>query len=193
MFTATRLPANGRGFRVVSYNLLADYYADSDFSRTELFPYCPAYALAIDYRKQLFVREIRGYNADIICMQEVDGKIFDVDLTLLLGHDGLRGLYQKKGDTLEGLATFYHADKFTAIRSYGFCLAERLTTEPCFSHLYNKIKRNGKLCERMAGLHTALQASNLRPLFSSHSEFGTVEFMIAFAFAGQFIQINCPQ
>lgn len=156
-FTPIRLAADGRQFRVVSYNLLADFYADSDFSRTELFPYCPAYALAIDYRKQLFVREIRGYNSDIVCMQEVDEKIFDVDLTLLLGQDGMRGLYQKKGDTMEGLATFYHTDKFSAIQSFGFNLADKLTTEPCFSKLYKKIKQNSKLCERMTGLHTALQ------------------------------------
>ncbi len=31
--------------RVMSYNILADLYADSDFSRTNLFPQCPAYAL----------------------------------------------------------------------------------------------------------------------------------------------------
>jgi hypothetical protein len=29
----------------MSYNILADLYADSDFSRTNLFPHCPAYAL----------------------------------------------------------------------------------------------------------------------------------------------------
>jgi 2',5'-phosphodiesterase len=45
---------------VISYNILADIYADSDFSRTELFPYCPPYALAIDYRKQLLAKEITG-------------------------------------------------------------------------------------------------------------------------------------
>jgi hypothetical protein len=29
-------------FRVTSYNLLADFYSDSDFSRTSLFAHCPA-------------------------------------------------------------------------------------------------------------------------------------------------------
>ena len=67
-------------FRVVTYNLLADLYADSDFSRTELFPQCPPYALEIGYRKSLFIKELKGYNADIMCLQEVDNKIFDFDL-----------------------------------------------------------------------------------------------------------------
>ena len=29
----------------MSYNILADLYADSDFSREHLFPQCPPYAL----------------------------------------------------------------------------------------------------------------------------------------------------
>lgn len=37
-------------FRVVSYNLLADIYADSDYSRDSLFPYCDAKYLDFDYR-----------------------------------------------------------------------------------------------------------------------------------------------
>lgn len=47
-------------FRVVSYNILADLYCDSDFSRQELYPYCPPYALNIDYRKLLFIKELLG-------------------------------------------------------------------------------------------------------------------------------------
>lgn len=112
MFTPFRLDANGNQFRVLSYNLLADYYCDSDYSRTQLFPYCPPYALAIDYRKLLFTQEILGYHSDICCLQEVDAKVFDFDLKLLLGDDGFEGTMQKKGDTAEGLATFYHRDKF---------------------------------------------------------------------------------
>lgn len=57
-FTKNKL--TGRNFRVVSYNLLADLYADSDYSRTVLFPYCLPYALHIDYRKQLILKEIIG-------------------------------------------------------------------------------------------------------------------------------------
>lgn len=47
-------------FRIISYNILADTYADSDFSKDVLFPYCPQYALDMDYRKQLILKEIIG-------------------------------------------------------------------------------------------------------------------------------------
>lgn len=159
-FTPSRL--DGGQFRVVSYNLLADYYADSDFSRTELFSYCPPFALAIDYRKQLFIREIIGYHADICCLQEVDSKIFDLDLKLCLGNDGMDGVLQKKGGTAEGVATFYHRDKFSLVQSYGFNLSENMTTQPYFQELYDKIKNNEKLCERMLSLSTALQVTVLK-------------------------------
>lgn len=112
LFTPFRLHADEHQFRVVSYNLLADYYCDSDYSRTELFSYCPPFALAIDYRKLIFIRELLGYHSDICCLQEVDAKIFDLDLTICLGYDGFEGTMQRKGDTAEGLATFYHKSKF---------------------------------------------------------------------------------
>lgn len=44
----------------MTYNILADVFADSEFTRTELYPYCAPYALSIDYRKQLLMKEILG-------------------------------------------------------------------------------------------------------------------------------------
>ncbi|CAH0404752.1 unnamed protein product [Chilo suppressalis] len=86
-----------RSFRCVTYNILADLYCDSDFTRTSLHPYCPPYALHIDYRKLLIFKELQGYNADIICLQEVDSKIFNHHLQPLMKNEGLNGLFYKKG------------------------------------------------------------------------------------------------
>ncbi len=47
-FTPNFLPENE--VRVLTYNLLADLYADSDFSRETLHPQCPPYALDMEYR-----------------------------------------------------------------------------------------------------------------------------------------------
>lgn len=52
-------------FRLLSYNILADIYADSDYTRTVLHPYCPPYALEIDYRIQLILKELDG-NWDVL-------------------------------------------------------------------------------------------------------------------------------
>jgi 2',5'-phosphodiesterase len=108
----TRDKCSGREFRVVTYNILADLYCDSDYSRKELFPSCPPYALNIDYRKQLFMKEIVGYNGDIVTLQEVDSKIFDLDLEPFLKVLNYEGFFQKKGTTAEGLATFWNRERF---------------------------------------------------------------------------------
>lgn len=109
-FTSNRLL--GKEFRVVSFNLLADLYADSEYSRTVLFPYCPPYALAIDYRKQLIVRELLGYQADLMCLQEVDSKVFEYDFQPIFGFRQFEGTFQRKGETAEGLATYYNTERF---------------------------------------------------------------------------------
>lgn len=111
LFTAKQL--SDRQFRVVSYNILADLYSDSDYSRTVLFPYCPPYALAYDYRKQLIIREILGYHSDLICLQEVDSKVFQFDLEPLLKIAGFDGTFQQKGASGEGLATFFNSSRFS--------------------------------------------------------------------------------
>lgn len=53
-------------FTVLSYNILCDAYATSD-----LYSYCPSWALSWTYRRQNLLREIVGYRADIVCLQEV--------------------------------------------------------------------------------------------------------------------------
>ena len=65
------LDSNGRAsssgsFTVLSYNILADVYATS-----ESYSYCPSWALSWAYRRQNLLREIVGYHADIVCLQEV--------------------------------------------------------------------------------------------------------------------------
>lgn len=61
-----RLSSSGT-FTVLSYNILADVYATN-----ELYSYCPSWALSWPYRRQNLLREIVGYRADIVCLQEVN-------------------------------------------------------------------------------------------------------------------------
>lgn len=109
-FTQHTLPDHQ--FRVITYNLLADFYTDSDYSRTELFPYCSPTNLAIEFRKALFIRELLGYRCDVMCLQEVDQRIFEHDFQLQFGRNGMKGVYAKKGSLPEGLAVFYNSNKF---------------------------------------------------------------------------------
>lgn len=165
LYTQTRLP--NHQFRVVTYNLLADLYADSDYSRTTLFPYCPPYALAIDYRKQLFMKEILGYNGDIICLQEVDSKIFDLDLVPFLRMSDYVGTFQPKGNTAEGLATFFNSNKFSLIRNYGLNIGENIQTLDIFNDLWIKIQNNEPLVKRITERSTAVQVTAIKAIDSN--------------------------
>jgi 2',5'-phosphodiesterase len=57
-----------------------------------------------------------GYNADIICLQEVDQKIFDRYLLPALEINGFSGMYRMKmGKIREGEALFYRKSKFKSV------------------------------------------------------------------------------
>uniref|UniRef100_A0A8B9Q548 Phosphodiesterase 12 n=1 Tax=Apteryx owenii TaxID=8824 RepID=A0A8B9Q548_APTOW len=75
----------------VSYNILADAYAQTEFSRTVLYPYCAPYALELDYRQNLLKKELAGYSADLVCLQEVDRSAFAESLAPALDAFGLEG------------------------------------------------------------------------------------------------------
>lgn len=59
-------------FTVLSYNVLADLY-----TANETYTYCPPWALSWQYRRQNLLREIIGYDADILCLQEVQSDHFE--------------------------------------------------------------------------------------------------------------------
>lgn len=62
-------------FRVLSYNVLADTYATPEW-----FFSSPKESLDAGYRLPVLNQEIQSYQADIICLQEVDDKYFEVSL-----------------------------------------------------------------------------------------------------------------
>lgn len=155
-FTNKILPP-GR-FRMVSYNILADFYTETEVAKNELFSYCPPHALNIDYRKQLCVKEILGYNADIMCLQEVDSRIFETDLSLVLYDKGCEGVFTKKPTAGEGIACFYNTKRFKLIDSHNIVLGEVLKNEPYCSHIWNKIHDNETLVTRIGELGTSAQA-----------------------------------
>ncbi|XP_011063535.1 PREDICTED: 2',5'-phosphodiesterase 12 isoform X4 [Acromyrmex echinatior] len=144
-----------RSFRVISYNILADTYADSDFSKDVLFPYCPQYALDMDYRKQLILKEIIGFNSDIICLQEVDKNIFEYDLLPSLYMLNYNGVFVTKNEVNEGLATFFNQDRFEQLGFERSIIAQNVDL-PKFAAIWSKID-NDKMKERFLSRNTTIQ------------------------------------
>ena len=95
LFTPSHLPEPDQ-FRVVSYNILANVYATSEHAQQTLYPYCDTHALDQDYRQSLILRELLGYHADIISLQEVGAKCFLQFLSPALHHWGYEGCFHPK-------------------------------------------------------------------------------------------------
>ncbi|XP_022103512.1 2',5'-phosphodiesterase 12-like [Acanthaster planci] len=147
-------------FRVVSYNILADMYADSDFSRDVLYPYCPKDVLDIDYREQLLLKELTGYNADIMCLQEVGRKLFESSMEPSLKNSGLDGLLRcKHGNLAEGEAIFYRTDKFRLLGSHDVAFCEVLQKDPLHRNLLEAVARSDAMLKRFLGLAAVVQVA----------------------------------
>ncbi|CAB1315697.1 unnamed protein product [Coregonus sp. 'balchen'] len=143
--------------RVVSYNILADVYAQTDLSKTVLYPYCTPYALELDYRQSLIKKELSGYNADIICLQEVDKNVFADSLSPALDAFGFDGVFRIKEKQHEGLATYYRRSKFKLLSQHDIMLSEALKSDPIHEELLDRVSSNPALKEKVVQRSTTLQ------------------------------------
>ncbi|CAN7061971.1 unnamed protein product [Brassica oleracea var. botrytis] len=108
-------------FTVLSYNILSDTSASS-----ELYSYCPTWALSWPYRRQNLLREIVAYRADVVCLQEVQSDHFHEIFAPELDKHGYQALYKRKtnevlsGSTsaIDGCATFFRRDRFAHVKKY---------------------------------------------------------------------------
>lgn len=153
-----------RTTRVVSYNILADVYAQTELSKTVLYPYCAPYALELDYRQNLIKKELAGYNADIICLQEVDKMVFSDSLCPALDAYGMDGVFKIKDRQHEGLATYFRRSKLRLLSQHDVMLSEALTTDPIHADLLEKVSANPSLKDRVLQRSTTLQVSVLQYL-----------------------------
>lgn len=145
--------------RTVSYNILADAYAQTDFSRSVLYPYCAPRALELDYRLSLLQRELAGYHADLVCLQEVDRAVFADSLLPALHASGLDGVFRLKQH--EGLATFYRTSKLRLLSRHDISFQEALGKDPLHAELLHKLGPYPLAQERVLQRSSVLQVSVL--------------------------------
>jgi len=113
--------AEGGRFTVLTYNVLADLYATG-----EMYPYTPSWALSWNYRRENILKEIVQYDADILCLQEVQSDHFEDFFLGELGKRGYTAVYKKKTAqvfsqgtyVIDGCAIFFKKDRFTLIKKY---------------------------------------------------------------------------
>jgi 2',5'-phosphodiesterase len=155
-FTTEKLDKNN--FRVVSYNILSNRYTEAK----EQFPYCSPQTLAIDYRKQLIAKELTGYQADIICLQEVDSAIYTSYYKNEFKSKGYQSFYHRKGNKIpEGLTCFFNKSRFKKVDDHQI-IYSTLIKNKSFTYLFNFVKSNVDLKESFMKQLTSLQVTVLK-------------------------------
>ena len=115
------------------------------------------------------LKELLGYNADIMCLQEVDNKIFDGDLNPVFSQNGYEGAFSVKGGVVtEGLACFWNSDKFEKLNGSRMVLAEAVLDDDSFTDILGALNINEALKENFLRRTTALQTVILKS--KNHSE-----------------------
>jgi len=115
------LPNRGPVFRVMTYNILAEV-----FCNPHLYSYCPTKNLNADYRRTKVLEQIRKYDADIVCLQEVD-RIQYEKIKVEMQSRGFESFFEQKTRThrmrpdevpsVDGCATFWRSEKFKLVES----------------------------------------------------------------------------
>lgn len=103
---------------LICYNILCDKYATP-----QMFGFVPSWFLAWEYRKQLILHEILAYDADVICLQEVEmGQFEQFFRPQLRMRGGYEGIFSPKSRSktmsdwdknfVDGCATFWKTARF---------------------------------------------------------------------------------
>ncbi|CAL5206358.1 unnamed protein product [Lathyrus oleraceus] len=103
----TPAPPHCERFKVLSYNILADYLAMDHWRK--LYYHIPSYMLDWKWRKSKIISELGLWSADIMCFQEVDK--FD-ELVEDLKFKGYRGIWKMRtGNPVDGCAIFWRTSR----------------------------------------------------------------------------------
>ncbi|PRQ16540.1 putative poly(A)-specific ribonuclease [Rosa chinensis] len=102
--------AYGEKFVVVSYNILG---VENASNHSDMYNNVPPRYMKWKRRRRLIRKEVKSYNASIVCFQEVDR--FD-DLAHKFRKDGLEGVYKARtGEVSDGCAIFWKQDMFSLL------------------------------------------------------------------------------
>jgi mRNA deadenylase 3'-5' endonuclease subunit Ccr4 len=111
---------------MVSYNTLAGAFTSDAYAHNVLYPYCDPGVLRIEYRQGRIVHELLGYNADVLCLQEVGTDTFEQFFLPALNSKGYDGCYVPKSGMVSAL---FHKFAGTA-KNIQYLLSQHISTAP---------------------------------------------------------------
>lgn len=110
--TPTTTTTISQSFSVLSYNILAKGLLSS---HSYLYTKCDQNVLDWSYRWNNLAKEIKSYNSDVICLQEVEDVDLVNDIQPLLENMGYQTNYKKRMGRNDGLLTAVRTSSFQII------------------------------------------------------------------------------
>ncbi|KAH9281397.1 CCR4-NOT transcription complex subunit 6-like [Echinococcus granulosus] len=114
---------NGYRLTVMCYNVLSANYATHS-----QYPYCPSWAIDWEYRRRGILEELRQYEPNIICLQEIDTDQFETVFVPELAKNNYEGVFLPKSRSrtmepalarkVDGCAIFWLSEKFTKVAEF---------------------------------------------------------------------------
>lgn len=155
------VPCTGNQFKLCSYNILADQYIDSTYTKHLPQQYIDFH----HYRADNLCRELIDLHCDIICLQECN--YYQTYWRSRLYDYKYESIYQQRNksmddqqctlDQLDGVAIFYDYQKFTLLHSHGVLYDK-----------YNKSTMNKPNCAVLAILQLTETPQNYLCVVNTH-------------------------
>ena len=105
--------------RVVSYNVLNDAYATTNWAQRVLYPYASEEVRSLGFRQGAILNELKKYNAELMCLQEVGDSMYRRFLGPMLTASGYGHFYaSKSGMVKDGCLIAYSTRRFECVSSF---------------------------------------------------------------------------
>ncbi|KAM4012947.1 protein angel homolog 1 isoform 2-T6 [Anomaloglossus baeobatrachus] len=100
-------------FAVLSYNILSQDLLDQN---PQLYPHCSPTILGWDYRWPYILQELQHWEADVLCLQEVQDDHYRAQVEPILSALGYSCHYKRRtGRKTDGCCTCFKAERFTLL------------------------------------------------------------------------------
>uniref|UniRef100_A0A915D3E1 Endonuclease/exonuclease/phosphatase domain-containing protein n=1 Tax=Ditylenchus dipsaci TaxID=166011 RepID=A0A915D3E1_9BILA len=156
---------SGTKFRLVSYNVLADLYLNLKQEQEKLFfAYCPKEYQEPAYRYPIIMKELNGYNADLMFLQEVDYRFSYRFLTKFLLSCGFSSTFRvKEKEVNEGLMIAFRSERLRMVDdSYSVRISDLLDENPENKDIVEYLTRHPDVGEIMTAKPNVFQVVYLK-------------------------------
>lgn len=123
--------------RVVTYNILADLYVScsrGSIDQRIVYPHTDYEHLKRNRRIPMILAEILSYQSDVVCLQEVDGSVYETYLEPAMHAMGYDGFYSNKASSQpEGCAIFWSTRVFDGVDRITVTLRDLFDEDDFFS------------------------------------------------------------